>query len=411
MPYHFLARYLHNVLEILCEDDMAEITRLELSPASPGNSGRPFHRPILAALCAGIFALSALVGWWLAGGRISSVSAVLDAELYPVAPEFSARLEEITAQKGDRVSARQAVGRVDASGYARQLHEAGRDAAALRPTLMEETAERLNALQAAEKAVVERIARSRNEEEARRRIREERVMEHVRAQLALRSLDSQGGEKAVGKARYQEARQAEEQARVKMESAKEDFEQFSRVRAAADQELRRIRGEGPGVRGAEDGVTRVSADADGTLYAPVSGTVLHASAAPGQMVKRGQPVLLILPDGEGTEDAFRVRAYFPLEARDSLEAGQPCDVRFEGEADAVQGEVAELAAPQVEPGDGPDGTMRVRTPDNASFDAHLFVPVYIRLKNHPKSALYPGRRASCVVRTRSVFGFRGFNTF
>ena len=126
--------------------------------------------------------LSAFAGWWLAGGRVNSVSAVLDAELYPVAPEFSARLEEIKVREGDRVSARQAVGRVDASGYERQLHEAGRDAAALRPALMEETAERLKALQAAEEAVVERLARSRNEEEARRRIREERVMEHVRAQ-------------------------------------------------------------------------------------------------------------------------------------------------------------------------------------------------------------------------------------
>lgn len=387
---------------------MADTARLELSSSSSGNSDRPSRRPLLVALFAGIFALSALGGWWLAGGRISSVSAALDARLYPVAPEFSARLEEITAREGDRVSARQPVGRVDASGYARQMHEAGRDAAALRPTLMEETAERLKALQAAEKAVVDRLARSRNEEEARRRIREERVMEHVRAQLALRSLDGQGGEKTVGKARYREARQAEEQARVKMEAAKEDFEQFSRMRAVADQELRRIREGGLDARGAKGGASQISADADGTLYAPVSGTVLHASAAPGQMIRGGQPVLLILPDGEGMEDAFRVVAYFPLEAKDSLGPGQPCDVRFDGEADAVRGEVVELMTPQTLPGNYPNGTMGEQTAGNASFGAQLFVPVRILLKNHPKSNLHPGRHASCVVRTRSIFGFRGF---
>ena len=387
---------------------MAETAPLELSPASPGNSGRPFHRQILVALFAGIFVLSAFAGWWLAGGRVNSVSAVLDAELYPVAPEFSARLEEIKVREGDRVSARQAVGRVDASGYERQLHEAGRDAAALRPALMEETAERLKALQAAEEAVVERLARSRNEEEARPRIREERVMEHVRAQLALRSLDGQGGGKAVGKARYQEARQAEKQARLRMDAAREDFELFSRMRAVADQELRRIREGGLNGRGAKAGARQVPANADGTLYAPVSGTVLRTSAAPGQMVKRGQPVLLILPDVGGTEDAFRVVAYFPLEAKDNLDVGRPCEVRFDGEADAVQGEIVELMTPQTLPEDSPDGATGALTPDNASFGVHLFVPARIRLKSQPKSILYPGRRAACVVRTRSLFGFRGF---
>ncbi|MDR2745709.1 MAG: HlyD family efflux transporter periplasmic adaptor subunit [Desulfovibrio sp.] len=387
---------------------MSETARLEMVPGSPKKSRLSLIRPLYLLVGAGIFGLSVFAGWWLAGGQTGSVSAVLDAKLYPVAPEFSARLEEITAREGDRVSARQAVGRVDATGYERQLHAAGRDAAALRPTLMEETAERLKALQTAEKAVVERLARSRNEEEARRRIREERVMEHVRAQLALRSLDSQGGEKAVGKARYQEARQAEKQARLKMETAGEDFEHFSRMRAAVDQELRRIREEGLNARGAEAGGRQVPSNADGTLYAPVSGTVLRASAAPGQMVKRGQPVLLILPDGEGTEDAFRVRAYFPLEVKDNLAMGQPCEVRFDGEADAVRGEVVELMTPQPLPEDGPNGTTGAQTPDSASFGVHLFVPVHIRLKSHPKSILYPGRRASCVVRTRSLFGFRGF---
>ncbi|MDR3357386.1 MAG: HlyD family efflux transporter periplasmic adaptor subunit [Desulfovibrio sp.] len=387
---------------------MAETAHLQLSPGSPEISGRPFRRPYLAVLFAGIFVLSAIAGWWLAGGRIRSVNAVLDAKLYPVAPEFSARLEEITAREGDRVSARQAVGRVDASGYARQLREAGKDTAALRPALVEETAERLKALQAAEKDIVERLAQSRNEEEAKRRIREDRVMEHARAQLALRSLDSRGGEKVVDKTRYQEARQAEKQARLKMETAREDFELSSRIRAAADQELRRIRENGLNARGAKAGIHQPSANADGALYAPVNGTVLRVSAEPGEMVKRGQPVLLILPDGEGAEDAFRVKAYFPLEFKDNIVAGQPCEVRFDGEEDTVQGEVAELMTPQALPEDAPNGTAGAQTADTASFGVRLYAPVRIHLKNKPKSILYPGRRASCVIRTRDIFGFRGF---
>lgn len=87
------------------------------------------------------------------------------------------------------------------------------------------------------------LAQARNEEEAKRIQREDRVTEHVRAQLAVRSLDSQGGERAVGKSRYATARRAEGEARARMQSAKDEFEQVSRMRAALDQELGRVRDE------------------------------------------------------------------------------------------------------------------------------------------------------------------------
>lgn len=90
--------------------------------------------------------------------------------------------------------------------------EAGREVNGMRvmagPPSMEETAARLKQAQTAEQEMVRRIAQARHEEDQKQKNREDRVAEHVRAQLALRTLDSQGGEHAVGAARYAAAKQA-----------------------------------------------------------------------------------------------------------------------------------------------------------------------------------------------------------
>ncbi|MDR1776480.1 MAG: biotin/lipoyl-binding protein [Desulfovibrio sp.] len=377
---------------------MAEQLRLEMVAAAPRRFLARFPRKGLAAALAAIFALAALSCWWWFQGRVSSVAATLDEQMYPVAPEFSARLEELAVRVGDRVKANQMVGRMDAKAYERRLREAGKDAAALRPTLMEETAERLAKAQAAEKAITERLAQARNEEETRRRSREERVLEHVRAQLALRTLDSQGGEKKVGKTRYEDARQAEAQTRTAMETAGEEFEQASRQRAAVDQELRRLREEG--LKIAEGGQSASPPlEADGTLYAPVSGTVTQTPFKPGQMVKRGQPVALIRPEAENGG----IVAWFPVENKNSLNAGQACDVRLEGEEEPLRGEVVEIMTPGALPPDvhpfGADGNMNRDIFDNV----HIFVPVRIRLKDRLRPDTRRGGPTSCVVRTRGFF--------
>jgi multidrug resistance efflux pump len=392
--YEFCNKYSKRIL-------MTE--KLYPAPKSKERTFSFFYRGVFLFVVACLVCLTTFGGWWLAGGRVSSASATLDAELFPVVPEFSARLEEIKVKEGERVTARQAVGRMDTGMYLRRLRESVKDAAILSSSLMEETAARLRALQDAEKTIVEQLALARNEEDARRVIHEERVVEHVRAQLVLRAMDTQDGGKAVGTARYQTAKQAEAQARARMEAAKEDFERYSRMRAVADQELRRIREENPLTRagGSEDediGVTRTSTGIDGILYAPVSGVVSRIVATPGQMVKRGQPTLLISPEGREAQDAVRILAYFSQEAKDAISLGQSCEVRIEEGGEVLQGEIVEIMRPRLLPSED-RGTLS---------GADIFIPVAVRLKNMPKFGISPGRRVSCLLRTRHIFGFRGF---
>ena len=392
---------------------MAESLYLEMPARKKSPAGGLFRRVRLVLCLAAALALLAGLWWWLAGGRVDSVRAVLDGMVYTVSPEFSARLEALNVREGDSVTAGQPVGRMDTGDYARHLREAGQEAASLRPPDMAEMAGRLRQAQEAERDMVQRLAQARHEEEAKRRQREERVTEHVRAQLNLRSLDSRGGERAAGKSRYAAAQRAEAEARARMEDTKADFEQASRMRAAMDQELGRVRDE---VLRAKQLASRnryaapLPARADGTLYAPVNGRVLRGSAAPGQVVQRGEPVLLILPEGADAAQSFWVQAYFPLAAGEAIRAGQACEVRLTPDGMRLSGTVAEVLAPQPLPSGQAQEmtrglTQKVRTEVSGST---LFLPVRIRLDAPPPADLLPGQPVDCVVRTRSILGFSGF---
>lgn len=395
---------------------MAESLYLEMPVRKKSFAARLMRLPIVISAVAGV--LIGLCWWWLASGRVDSVWGMLDGMIYAVSPDFSGSLAAIGVREGDRVETHQPVGRMDAGGFTRQLRQSGQEAVRLRPPDMQETAARLKQAQEAEKDIVIRLAQARNEEEAKRVQREDRVTEHVRAQLAVRSLDSQGGERAVGKSRYATARRAEGEARARMQSAKDEFEQVSRMRAALDQELGRVRDEmlrarqlASRNRYAPSAASRpssgpLSVEVDDTLYAPVSGRVLRTLAVPGQVVQRGDPVMLILPEGLQETQSFWVLAYFPLESQQDIKVGQACAVRLAG-GEQVNGQVAELLAPQPLPaGQSPQPAMR---PDSKAFTGPtLFLPARITLADLPADPPLPGSTASCTVKTRSIFGFSGF---
>ncbi|WP_298033997.1 HlyD family efflux transporter periplasmic adaptor subunit [uncultured Desulfovibrio sp.] len=387
----------------------------------PPMGGMLVRRLRLVAFLTVLFVLLAVGWWWLDGGRAVSAWAMLDGMVYAVSPEFSARLEALDVREGDMVSAGQPVARMDAGGYARRLNEAGRAAASLRPPDMPEMAERIRQAQEMEKDLVTRLAQARHEEEAKRRQREERVTEHVRAQLNLRSLDSQGGERAADKSRYASAQRAETEARARMESAKADFEQVSRMRAAMEQELGRISDEvlrAKQLASRNRYTTPVSArasaplpvQADGILYAPVNGRILRGSVTPGQNVQSGEPVLLILPEGADAAQAYWVRAYFFLADGEAIKAGQACDIRIRPDGARLKGMVAEVLAPQPLP----DGQARAAVRDTQQAEeaevrgAALFLPVKITLDGPPSAGLAPGEPVDCVVKTRNILGFSGF---
>ena len=150
--------------------------------------------------------------------------------------------------------------------------------------------------------------------------------------------------------------------------------------------------------------------ADGTLYAPVNGRVLRGSAAPGQVVQGGEPVLLILPEGADAAQSFWVQAYFPLAAGEAIRTGQVCEVRLTPDGMRLSGTVAEVLAPQPLPSGQAQEMTRGLTQKGRTevSGVTLFLPVRIRLDAPPPAGLLPGQSVDCVVRTRSILGFSGF---
>lgn len=396
---------------------MAESLYLEMPARKKSFAARLLLLPIVMGVLAAF--LLGLCWWWLASGRIESVWGMLDGMIYTVSPDFSGRLAEVNAREGDRVHSRQPVARMDAGAFAAQLRQAGREAATLRPPDMQETAARLKQAQEAEKDIVLRLAQARHEEEAKRAQRDERVTEHVRAQLALRSPDSQSGGPRLGTSRYATAQRVEMEARARMQSAKDEFEQASRMRAALDQELGRVRDEmlrarqwASRNRYAPSAVTGQSPDplpvqVDDGLYAPVNGRVLRTLAAPGQMLQQGDPVMLILPEASDSSRAFWVLAYFPLESQGHIKVGQACDVQLTAHGERLSGRVEEVRSPQPLP-EGQSAKTTIQAHKTAFTGATLFLPARITLADLPTDSPMPGTPASCTVKTRSIFGFSGF---
>ena len=362
--------------------------------------------------------------WWLAQGRIVSDRAMLDALVHVVTPEFSAPGEALYVNEGDSVRRGQPLLRMNARAYGTRIAEAGREAAALRgmagPPTMEETAARLKAAQDAEQDMVRRLAQARNEEEAKMQLRQERVSTHVRLQLNLRSLDSQGGERSVGKSRYAEASQAEAQARRHMEQAKAEFEEVSRMRAALEQELGRVRQEmlrfkqmasqqryAP-VAPRDQRSQPVQVDAN--LYAPVDSRVLRVLGVPGRSAQRGEALILLLPEGAAVTENFWVLAYFSGDKTTAIQPGQPCRIEFDNGL-SLRGAVHEVLEPQPLPASqqaaqGANTAQGAKNVESAAA-AVVYTPVRVSIDAGGSSLPAPGAAASCVVLTRNVWGFYG----
>ncbi|SDF26192.1 HlyD family secretion protein [Desulfovibrio legallii] len=363
---------------------------------------------------------------WAEAGRLESVRAVLDGMVLTVAPQYTARVVDVPVTEGQEVRRGQVLARLDAADYNRRLAEAAREADGLRrmagPPGREETAARLKDAEAAERDMVRRLAQARNEEDARQRQRQERVAAHVRAQLHLRGLDSQGGPRAAGQSAYAAAQRAEAEARAAMERAVTAFEEASRARAALDQELGRVRNEllrykeaaSRGRYGQRPGggsvVPMPVPVADTALYAPQDARVLRVLTVPGRTATKDEPVALLLPRGEQAAGGFWVQAYFAAEDARRIKPGQPCAVRLEqsgaeltGSVEAVLAAAAPAATGQA-PARSAEGAFGAPARDRSVTDApQALIPVRIRLQAAEAADLTPGQSARCSVQTRSLW--------
>ncbi|KAF5068226.1 MULTISPECIES: HlyD family secretion protein [Desulfovibrio] len=354
--------------------------------------------------------------WWIESGRVTSTWAMLDGMVYAVSSEFPAKVESVAVREGDRVKKGQVLARLDARAYAGRVGEAGREAAGLRamagPPSIEETAARLKQAQDSEQEMVRRIALARHDEDLKQKAREERVAEHVRAQLALRTLDSQGGERAVGSARYAAAKQAEAQTRLAKERAIVEFEQVSLVRAAIDQELARVRAEAlrykqlassnryapkyvAGALGAAMNAVPQNA-VDGNLYAPQDGRILRGIAMPGQSVQRGEPVVLLLPEGKEAQKSFWLLAFFTQDAANALKPGQKCAITLKNDT-RLEGRVYDRLDPQPLP---PNAIADSKDASETAARPEVYVPVRITISDGEGKQFEPGMLGKCEVMTR-----------
>ena len=394
---------------------MPEPIYLQMPEAPLKKHGRQFLR--LLPIWVLVF-LAACGWWWIEAGRVTSTWAMLDGMVYAVSSEFPGRVDAVTVREGDRVKKGQVVARLDVSSYAKRMGEAGREAAGLRvmgPPGMEETAARLKQAQNSEQEMVHRIALARHEEDLKQKNREDRVAEHVRAQLALRTLDSQGGEHAVGSARYAAAKQAEMQTRLAKERAIVEFEQVSLVRAAMDQELARVRDEtlrykqmASRNRYAPQYVTGALGAAmnaapqqvvDGNLYAPQDGRILRGMAMPGQNVQRGDPVVLLLPEGKEAQKSFWIIAYFGQDEANALKPGQKCAVSLQGDI-KLKGRIYDRLEPQPLPAGANVGSKDAASGKETAASPQLYVPVRVVISDGEGKQFEPGMVGKCEVMTR-----------
>ena len=394
---------------------MPEPIYLQMPEAPLKKHGRQFLR--LLPIWALVF-LAAGGWWWVEAGRVTSTWAMLDGMVYAVSSEFPARVDAVTVREGDRVKKGQVVARLNVSDYASRMAEAGREVAGLRvmgPPSMEETSARLKQAQNSEQEMTHRIALARHEEDLKQKNREERVAEHVRAQLALRTLDSQGGEHAVGSARYAAARQTEMQTRLAKERAIVEFEQVSLVRAAMDQELARVRDEtlrykqmASRNRYAPQYVTGALGAAmnaapqqvvDGNLYAPQDGRILRGMAMPGQSVQRGDPVVLLLPEGKEAQKSFWIIAYFGQDEANALKPGQKCAVSLQGDI-KLEGRIYDRLDPQPLPASANAGGKDAAPGRQTAASPQLYVPVRVVISDGEGKQFEPGMVGKCEVMTR-----------
>lgn len=373
---------------------MSDATYIEIppQPARPKSFWRGWRGVVLA-----LFLLAALLAgcfsWWLSQGKISSVYGRVDTVVFTVEPEYTARVEELLVRQGQTIVIGQPLARIDANPAApapppQQTPQNQQN----RIGSASDIAQRLNAAQETERRMSTRAAQARNEEEARERIHQQSVTEHVRALLAMRSANPA----YIGA--YEEAARHEAEARARMDAARDEFEKVSKMRAATDLELARIRADifrlkqraRPGETSAsvQQPVPAKTAPAPASLYAPVGGKLIGINAQIGQKVEKGRPAFLILPDGPN--DRW-IQAWFPMSARDKLKLGQKVSIKsgvlhFAGSVSAISAEAQEL-------------------PPDASKRGARFLPVRIQPDN-PKEfeELAPGANVECQIQTRYAPG-------
>lgn len=389
---------------------MAEVLSIDM-PTEPKKP--PFWRTkhgLGIIFCVAAVILACIFSWWIAHGTISSVAARMDTMIYVVEPEFTTQIKNIYVSEGEAVQSGQPLASIDTSIL--EPHMTNPPQGTINPQNMQAVDNRLSAASIAEKRLTARVAQARYEEERLKQNYQDRVTDHVRAQLALRALDRRSSA-------WQQASAAEAAAKSRMDGANAEFEQASRARAAIDVELKRIRAQLSQYRNKPQNVITPNASANipqqpvapAELYAPVTGKIMRINAAAGQIAQKGQPVFIIMPTGHEQTLQSWVEAWFPMEAKETIKPGQKALVRFDNgvQLDGKVEEIAEAMDPRILQ-DGSMNMSTMTTSDGVKHDGSHYLPVKIVLDDpSAASSIEPGAKANCQIQTRYLLGLTLFN--
>ena len=271
-----------------------------------------------------------------------------------------------------------------------------REVFSLNPPDRQEVVLRLKEAESAENNAVQRVNAARREEDARKQHLDNLVMLQAKAELRLRGLNDQSPTNPT----YQKYAAEVVAMKKRVEQARDDFERVSRVRAALNQELQRVHYE---IQEAKRLASlnryvptkvvptttseKVSVNqAHGSLLAPVSGKVLTVSAYPGQMVQKGDPIVLIMPREPG-EDGLWINAWFSVDDGKKLEVGKMCQVEKLANGEIFAGRIQSISKPSPLP----KGDAFNKVPNRDG----MFLPVRVAVSS---ATLQPGDEVECSVK-------------
>jgi len=284
----------------------------------------------------------------LATGRVET-----RCQAVVVAP-FAARLLTLEVQEGDRVTAGQVLGELDAA----------------------DVKERVRAAEAA-------LAVAEAELAAARAPGTPAEMAAAEAALAAAEASAGAAEKKLERYRYLFAQGAASQA--ELEAAQAEHKRAQAERAAAEARLAALKEAGAQtievhqarVRQARAAVESARRElAKGRLTAPIAGTVLQRSAREGDYLQPGAPVLTI-----GDPEQLQVVAELSEQDVKGVAAGQEVEIRWFGDpGKAWRGEVCRVA---------PAVTRKV------GREAEKIVRVYVTLEE--PGSLLPGATVDAVI--------------
>ena len=135
---------------------------------------------------------------------------------------------------------------------------------------------------------------------------------------------------------------------------------------------------------------------DGNLYAPQDGRILRGIAMPGQSVQRGEPVVLLLPEGKEAQKSFWLLAFFTQDDANALKPGQKCAITLKNDT-KLEGRVYDRLDPQPLP---PNALADNKDARETAARPEVYVPVRITISDGEGKQFEPGMLGKCEVMTR-----------